>query len=795
MSRIEPSAWTIQFGLLLIGCISLLLLVAALWGGMDLKATLATTNDAATPLNLDQMRSAITLMMWITGSLALLVSSSIFFLYLIIRNQSQRISGQLDVLSTGDLSTPLADTMAGEFAAIGSRVNVLTEQLDWMLRMIRLQARTIAAVVAELDPLRDQLYADSLESKNLSEEVTQENDRLDMEIQQLNLKVGSARESILSASEISNQLADEVSGIASSVHQADGNVSTMADAAEEMTANIDQVNDNLSSVHSSVGEVSSALQGLTLSLNDVRARYATADQMSKEANQQSQSSRDVMSGLNGDAQEVFKAVKSIRTIADQTNMLALNAAIESAGAGEAGRGFAVVANEVKELAGQTAQATTMIEQRITRMQERAGSALEASQQVDEVISRLAETNQAITEAVDDQAHGVQEIQTSMESVTRASDEVTRNAAVLSHAAQEVARSALEAAAGTRTISEAADRLTGSAQEVAKQGLRASDEANGIQIGAQEIYGSSVQVQKRMIQSIELMEYLHGSVEHVGFLSNVINDTDRSMQDAIRGYVISDEPFDIQAVKQAHLAWLGKLEQVIRGRSRLKPEEVATGRDCAFGKWYYTEGEKRFGALTLFQDLGEDHLKVHEMAREVVALANALELEAASEGMQKFDKQRIKLFDKLDQLYMVGLKAAEGAQSADLMPWNSHLETSIQEMDEDHRKLVDMVNRLYHAILKGDSSREAKPILVELIGYTQTHFQREEAFLRQNNFPHMQEHQQHHIKLMDEVELLKQALESGEAAINLGLVSFIKDWLTSHIIGEDKKYGQLYGRLS
>ena len=71
-----------------------------------------------------------------------------------------------------------------------------------------------------------------------------------------------------------------------------------------------------------------------------------------------------MADLDEEAARISEVVTVIRSVADQTNLLALNATIEAARAGEAGKGFAVVANEIKELARQTAAATTEIKEQI-----------------------------------------------------------------------------------------------------------------------------------------------------------------------------------------------------------------------------------------------------------------------------------------------------------------------------------------------------------------------------------------------------------------------------------------------
>jgi methyl-accepting chemotaxis protein len=131
--------------------------------------------------------------------------------------------------------------------------------------------------------------------------------------------------------------------------------------------NVDSLNTNSNHAAASIEETSAAINEITTTIKESTRDVHQMSEFSKELFVVSENGQKLarettssMDEINSEVQAINEAISFIDQIAFQTNILSLNAAVEAATAGEAGKGFAVVAQEVRNLAGRSAEAANEI---------------------------------------------------------------------------------------------------------------------------------------------------------------------------------------------------------------------------------------------------------------------------------------------------------------------------------------------------------------------------------------------------------------------------------------------------
>ena len=236
-------------------------------------------------------------------------------------------------------------------------------------------------------------------------------------------------------SRLETQLSEVMGNVSSTISALRGNAdaldTTSGQASEQCTtvaAGAEEASINMQSVAASAEE-------LTSSIEEINRQVVQSAGLADQAVEKSRAMNQTITGLDGVTDRIGDIVKLIQGIADQTNLLALNATIEAARAGEAGRGFAIVAQEVKTLAGQTADATDQISHQISELQGTMSGAVTANTDISSAIEQINAACNAIATAVTQQSAATAEIARNVSEAALGTGDVSNGIGVVQNATQ------------------------------------------------------------------------------------------------------------------------------------------------------------------------------------------------------------------------------------------------------------------------------------------------------------------------------------------------------------------------
>ena len=137
----------------------------------------------------------------------------------------------------------------------------------------------------------------------------------------------------------------------------------------------------------------------------------------------------------------------------------------------------------------------------------------------------------------------------------------------------------------------------------------------------------------------------------------------------------------------------------------------------------------------------------------------------------------------------------------LIEWRDDWSLGIPQVDGEHRELARLFNRVaglcadagVELAVKGSKEcEEIMDLLRELGEHVRSHFQNEEAIMRESGYPDLESHHYEHATLQAEyAELLRELDKKGVECLDAETLTSLKIWLISHIVNADNRFGEYY----
>jgi len=120
-------------------------------------------------------------------------------------------------------------------------------------------------------------------------------------------------------------------------------------------------------------------------------------------------------------------------------------------------------------------------------------------------------------------------------------------------------------------------------------------------------------------------------------------------------------------------------------------------------------------------------------------------------------------------------------------WKDEYNVGIDSIDQQHRKLVNLINQLQTAVDYSTGEEFEREALDELVDYTKTHFGYEEGLMEKYGYPDFEPHKAMHREMIAKVEAVLAEYEQDRDRAMSDAVTFLRSWLIKHINGTDKQY--------
>lgn len=532
------------------------------------------------------------------------------------------------------------------------------------------------------------------------------------------------------------------------------NVSEGSAAVEEINASIRSLKDQVYTQNDAINHTSTAVEEINNSLKDVSQlisnRKADTEELvsiTDEGSDRIQESSEVMNAVQSQVTDALSLISVIDGIASQTNLLSMNAAIEAAHAGDSGKGFAVVADEIRKLAESTAENARNISITLNKLVANIESAGELSRGSEKAFSNIADGVKKVSETFNLINQNTEAIFTNTQGVVSSTVSLKDISSVTSSSMSEMEIGALEIENILLNSKNVAENLDISMKELSRN-------SKNINLISTKISNSFIKSNNAFISMVDKI------------LSNQKGTDDTGKKARMTG------------ISLAHVNWVSTIRALIDGTVKSDDIQVSDPRASELGIWIDQYGENEVADSTRLNNLKKYNNEIHSHAAQIVT------------NLQSTDKGLLEThYRAIQDVSMKIVQILTTLGYNDSLVWDESISVKVDLFDNHHKKLIDLINKLYQAMENGDGNAYLMPLLEELIKYTEYHFSAEEEAFEKYSYPEIEVHRKQHQSFVATAKELYEGLKGGSAILTDDVLDFLQEWVVTHIMKVDFQYSE------